>query len=411
VDVHNVVPSTMSIPPPPLDDPSVSDPLECPPLCWGVIGCGRVSSDFVQALKHLPSASVVACAARSEESAKTFAAMHKVPKYYGDYDDLLADDEVQIVYVGNIHSFRRQIGEKCLKANKHVLLEKPFACSAKDAEHLISLAKERKLFLMEGMWTRFFPAVEQARRLVFGSGDEMGVIGEVVSVHSDFNFKASDHEHYPSSFVYDHALGGGASFLVAPYPIAASTLFFGGGMPDNVKAVGQVDERTGVDLQAAMVLSFPPTGDVAPAVDESNMDENTPKLPGCGVATLLFGMLGESEEETVIVGTKGRLILQNPGHCPTKLRLITKGDGHRGDVGEERMYEYPVPVDTEEITNAGGYFYPNSAGFAYEAAAVARCIGAGKTEAPQFPLSETLINMKLIDELRAQLGVKPLPPS
>jgi dihydrodiol dehydrogenase / D-xylose 1-dehydrogenase (NADP) len=141
------------------------------------------------------------------------------------------------------------------------------------------------------------------------------------------------------------------------------------------------------------------------------MDENTPKLPGCGVATLLFGMLGESEEETVIVGTKGRLILQNPGHCPTKLRLITKGDGHRGDVGEERMYEYPVPVDTEEITNAGGYFYPNSAGFAYEAAAVARCIGAGKTEAPQFPLSETLINMKLIDELRAQLGVKPLPPS
>jgi dihydrodiol dehydrogenase / D-xylose 1-dehydrogenase (NADP) len=160
-----------------------------------------------------------------------------------------------------------------------------------------------------------------------------------------------------------------------------------------------------------MVLSFPPTGDVAPAVDESNTDENTPKLPGCGVATLLFGVLGESEEETVILGTKGRLVLQNPGHCPTKLRFILKGDGNRGNAKEERLYEYPVPVDTEEITNAGGYFYPNSAGFAYEAAAVARCIGAGKTEAPQFPLSETLINIRLIDDLRAQLGVKPLPRS
>ena len=129
-----------------------------------------------------------------------------------------------------------------------------------------------------------------------------------------------------------------------------------------------------------------------------------------GVATLLFGMLGESEEETGVLGTKGRLILENPGHCPTKLKFIPKNDGGRGSGGEEILYEYPVPADTEEITNAGGYFYPNSAGFAYEAAAVARCIFAGKTETPQYTLSETLVNMKLIDELRAQLGVKPVPP-
>jgi len=130
------------------------------------------------------------------------------------------------------------------------------------------------------MWTRFFPAVEQARRLVFGAGEEKGILGEVVSVHSDFNLKASDHEEYPTSFVYNHKLGGGASLLVAPYPIAAATLFFKGAMPDSIQAAGQVDEGTGVDLQAAVALSFPPTGNVAPAVDESNKDENTPKLPG-----------------------------------------------------------------------------------------------------------------------------------
>ena len=130
------------------------------------------------------------------------------------------------------------------------------------------------------MWTRFFPAVTKARNLVFGTEAEKGILGEVVSVHSDFNFKASDHEEYPSSFVYNHKLGGGASLLVAPYPVAAATMFFKGAMPDSIKAVGQVDKGTGVDLQAAVSLSFPPTGDVAPAVDESVTDEDTPKLPG-----------------------------------------------------------------------------------------------------------------------------------
>lgn len=193
---------------------------------------------------------------------------------------MLQDSEVEIVYVGNLHSFRRPIGKKCLLANKHVLLEKPFACSAGDAEYLISLARERNLFMMEGMWTRFFPAVEQARRLVLGTKDRPGVIGEVVSVISDFNFNASDHEEYPTSILYDHKKGGGASLFIAPYPIAASTLFFKGAEPDKVYAVGQVDRDTGVDLQVSMSLSFPPTGDTAPVLDKNDTNENSPKVPG-----------------------------------------------------------------------------------------------------------------------------------
>jgi len=147
------------------------------------------------------------------------------------------------------------------------------------------------------MWTRFFPAVEQARRLALGDGTTGGggVIGEVVQVVSDFNFNASDSDAYPTSFFYDRALGGGASYLVAPYPLAAATLFFRGAQPDAIKVVGQVDdERTGVDLQASMIMSFPPTGNVPPALDPNNTLENTAKLPGAGMAICSYGFLGDS---------------------------------------------------------------------------------------------------------------------
>jgi len=398
--------TTMTPPLSPLDDPSRSltnDPLTCPPLKWGIIGCGRVSHDFVQALKLLPTAQVVAAAARNIDSAQAFATKHGIKKYYGGYDELLADSDVDIVYVGNIHAFRRETGEKCLLANKHVLLEKPFALNTTDAEYLINLAKERQLFIMEGMWTRFFPAVELARKIVLQDKQ----IGEVVSVHSDFNFNASDNEEYPSSFVYNHKLGGGASFLLAPYPIAAATLFFNGATPDHVKVVGQVDKTTGVDLQAVMAVSFPPTSDLAPAVDDTNTKENTPKLPGAGSATLSFGLVGESAEETTVIGTKGRLTICTPGHCPTKLILQMKGSG-RGQSAGSFVYEYPIPIDTEEIVSAGGYVYPNSSGFAYEAAAVARCIAAGKIEPPQYTHDDTLNNMRMVDQIRSQLGIREI---
>lgn len=399
----------LSKPPPPLDDPSVSNPLDCPPLQYGMIGCGRVSHDFVQALKHLPTQRVVACATQNDlERAQVFATKHNIPQAYGTYDALLQDPNVQLVYVGNIHIFRRDIVEQCILANKHVLVEKPFACNATDAEYLITLAQGRKLFVMEGMWTRFFPVVEQARRLLHGtSPDEPNhVLGEIVTVNSDFNIQASDHEEYPTSFMYQRKLGGGATLLTGPYPIAAALLCFPNLEPSQIKAVGQLDDHTEVDLQVSVVLNFPSTSDVAPAMDESRTDgERTPKLPGAGTATLSYGLLCESEEMTAMIGTKGRLTILNPSHNPTRLKLEPKAHG-RGNAEDTIVYEYPLPRDTPDIIAAGGFVYPNSAGFCYEAAAVARCIASGKLEAPQYPLSETLRVLRIMDEIRSQLHMK-----
>lgn len=386
--------SSGDIPPTPLDDPNCKDPMACPPLKWALIGCGRVSHDFCQALKHLPTQQVVACATASDLSrAQAFATMHDIPHAFGSYEELVQQEttNVDIVYVGNVHSLRRETGELCLNAGKHLLLEKPFACSEEDAKYLIDLARSKDLFLMEGLWTNFFPAVEKARQVV-----RNGQLGEIVQVTSDFNFYGADTDPYPTGFIYNKKLGGGAGFLVAPYCLAAASNFFPG-HPNKVRAVGQVDATTGVELQAAVVLEYPPTSRDRP-------DHNYAKLPDAGVASLSFGFLCETAEETLVVGTKGRLKIHAPAHCPTKMTLELKATG-RGQVGETLTYDYPLPLDTATILSAGGWKYPNSAGFCYEAAAVARCITAGMKECPQMPLDQTLRNLKLMEEVRWQLGV------
>jgi dihydrodiol dehydrogenase / D-xylose 1-dehydrogenase (NADP) len=402
--------------------------LDCPSLQWGILGCGRVSHDWCLALQHLPSQRVMACATSSSSSTSTstsddslrarqFAELHNIPASYQSYEQLCEDPNVHIVYVGNVHSTRREVVELCLQHNKHVMVEKPFAMNSRDAEHLIQLAAEKPhLFVTEGMWTRYFPAVQHARNLI-----QQGAIGDVCTVLSDFNINAADHEEYPSSFFYQPHLGGGATLLVGPYPVAAAIMAFGGRMPTQIKAVGQVDHHTGVDLHATLVLGFDP-----PAADKDGTNDNvlapklSPVVPGAGTATLTYGILCESEEVTTIIGTRGRITILTPSHNPTAIKLEIKGHG-RGIVAEPpTVYHYPLPEDTPEILQRGGFNYPNSAGFCYEAAAVARCIhdleqhhnnkneekGAGSVAAagaPQYPLNETLVVMKILDEVQRQI--------
>jgi len=148
---------------------------------WGFLGCGRIASDFVNALKSVNGAELTACAARSEASAQHFGTTHGVGAAYGSYEALAADPSVDVVYVSTLHHLHKQHALMCLQARKHVLVEKPIALTLQDANELVEEAARAGVFLMEGVWTRFFPAVRKAKALL-----RADAIGSVKAVYSDF---------------------------------------------------------------------------------------------------------------------------------------------------------------------------------------------------------------------------------
>eukprot|EP00977_Amphora_coffeiformis_P001044 scaffold220_cov169-Amphora_coffeaeformis.AAC.24 len=123
----------------PLDSPTLENPLECPPLRWGLIGCGRVSHDFTQALKHIPTARVVACSTASDATrAQAFANKHGIEQAYGTYEELVNDPNVDIVYVGNVHAFRLQIGGECVVVEERM---KCYEYGIRNTEYSTSLVE------------------------------------------------------------------------------------------------------------------------------------------------------------------------------------------------------------------------------------------------------------------------------
>jgi dihydrodiol dehydrogenase / D-xylose 1-dehydrogenase (NADP) len=347
------------------------------------LGCGRIASDFINALKSADGAELAACAARSTSSAESFASTHGVNAAYGSYEELAADDNVDIVYVSTIHHLHHEHAMLCLEAGKNVLVEKPIALTHEHATELADAASERGLFLMEGMWTRFFPVVRKARALM-----DAGEIGEIKSIHSDFGF-VLDAESRPH--MVDVAQGGGGLMEIGCYPIAAALMGLGQDVTQ-VAAAGHVTDG-GVDLSAGMTL-YGTEG---------------------AMAVLTYTLHAQTPEETLIAGTKGHIRIHSPAHCPTRITLTNIGGR---ESSTEEMFEIPLPLPHSSARLAQGeqsasncaapysmFHYPNSMGMVYEAEAVMECIREGQTECEEFTVAESLEVMRICDEVRGQLGV------
>ncbi|MFJ4911421.1 Gfo/Idh/MocA family protein [Streptomyces sp. NPDC088726] len=320
---------------------------------WGVLATGGIAGTFTADLLAMPDAEVVAVASRTDTAAKAFAERFAIPRAYGSWAELVADDEVDVVYVATPHSAHREAAGLALEAGKHVLCEKAFTLNEREARELVELARERGLFLMEAMWTYCNPVIRRMAELV-----RDGAIGEIRTVQADFGF-AGDFgaEHR----LRDPALGGGALLDLGVYPVSFAQLLLG--EPDRVRADALLSPE-GVDLNTGMLLGW---------------DSGATALLACSV-------VGHHPTAATVIGTAGRIDFPDSFFYPRHFVL------HRAGREPEEVASGPGPQGLS--------------GMQYEAAEVMRAVRAGETESPLVPLDGSLAVMRTLDAVRDRVGVR-----
>jgi predicted dehydrogenase len=320
------------------------------PLRWGIIGTGGIAARFAADLRLLDEAELVAVGSRSQAAADSFGEQFGAARRHPSYADLVADPDVEAVYVSTPHPGHHDATVLALEAGKAVLCEKPFMINAREADHVIGLARQRGLFLMEAMWTRFLPHMVRVRQLL-----DSGVLGEIRTVHADHG---QWFEPDPSHRLFDPALGGGALLDLGVYPVSFASFVLGD--PARVTAVSD-PAFTGVDGQTSVLLQYP---DGAHAV----------------LTTTLWAA---GPNRAAVVGTRGRIEIDGTWYAPTTFTVLSRDD--------QVVERYQVP--------RVGH------GLRYQAAEVARCVRAGRTESAVMPLDETSTIMATMDEVRRQIGL------
>ena len=317
---------------------------------WGIIGTGSIAKKFAEGLGVLPDAELIAVGSRAQETADEFAERFGVRNRHLNYEALAGDPEIDAVYVATPHPLHRENSILCLNAGKAVLCEKPFAINAREAEEVIHVAREKNLFLMEAMWTRFLPVMVRLRQVL-----SEGAIGEVRMLCCDFGFRAGFN---PRGRLFDPELGGGALLDVGVYTVSLSSMIFGA--PARVAGLAHLGE-TGVDEQSAFVLAH----------------------EGGELSVLSTAVRTRTAQEAVILGTEGRIRLHSPWWRGTKMTVSAAGE-------EDESVELPYDGN----------------GYNCEAAEVGKRLREGKLESEIMPLDETLSVMKTMDRIREEWGLK-----
>jgi predicted dehydrogenase len=298
---------------------------------------------------HVPGASVVAVASRSAERAKAFADRFGIARAYGSYAEIVADDEVDVLYLTTPHPQHYEIALAGIEAGKALLVEKTFTATVAGAGEVIAAARDRGVFVMEAMWTRFQPAIVTARRLV----DE-GAIGEIRQVQADLGV---DRAYDPTHRLFDPAQGGGAMLDLGVYPVSFAHYFLG--EPATVDVVGSL-APTGVDYEAGVLLGYP--------------DGRS--------ASILMSLRNPTPGAARMFGTGGWIEVPPRFHHPKHIVLHRAG-------GDPETIERP----------------PLGRGYSHELLEVTQGVQAGWTESAVMPLDDTLAVQRTLNYACERLGV------
>jgi dihydrodiol dehydrogenase / D-xylose 1-dehydrogenase (NADP) len=337
---------------------------------WGILTCGKISNDFVNALTNTPNAQVVACAARSLESAKKFSKTHNIPVAYGSYEELVKDKNVDIVYIGSLHNAHYEHTMLALNHGKHVLVEKPAGMNLKEVQAMYKLAAEKNLYLMEGLWTVFFPAFQKVQELI-----NNGTIGDVNFVEVDFGVA------FPPTVdrIWKPELAGGGLLDIGVYSVGLVTMLINGGKerPSEIKALGVVEN--GVDVVGSATMKY---------------KDNK-------IAVAKWNCRGSSPGEIVAVGNKGYIRVLGPFHHPINVVVhnLLEGPGGRTET-HQYYFPFPAPKHLNSPMNFTG-----SIGFTYEATAVQNDILQKKQFNSTYTPTASMIVSGILEEVRRQIGL------
>ena len=320
---------------------------------WGILACGKIAKKFAADLKLVEDGELIAVASRDVERAKQFAADFPAKYVFGSYEELVNCDEVDAIYVASPHSHHHEHTLLCLSHGKAVLCEKAFAINQQQAKEMIELARTKKVFLMEALWTRFLPHYLKVRDMI-----AEGKLGELKGVLANFGFKPPEPV---SQRLFEPALGGGSLLDIGIYPVFLAQSILG--VPDSITA--KMDPaHTGVDEQCSMVFHY----------------KN-------GITANLFSTLASNlETDADIFGTKGRIRLTNRFYEPSAT-----------------IQYYPDIITSRTIISI-----EKEAGWGYqhEIRHVNECLQKGLTESPVWSLDETLSLMQTLDAIREGMRLR-----
>ena len=330
-------------------------------LRWGIISTGKIARTFARSLAQSESGELIGVASRTPEGAAKFAAEFGVSRAHGSYEALLADPEVEVVYIATPHPWHAHWSIQAARAKKHVLCEKPLGMNHAEVNAIVQAARENDVFLMEAFMYRCHPQTREVVRLL-----RSGTLGVVKSIHASFCIDGA----YPASGrVLNNDLGGGGILDVGCYPVSMARLVAGIAIgepfsePDSLHALGHVGENSRVDEYTSAILKFP--GEI--------------------VATLATAVQLWQDNSVRIFGSEGRLWLRAPWH-PAQ-------DADHSEIVIER------PKREAEIIRV-----PAAATiYSYEIDAVLAQLA--QRQAEEMSWADSLGNARTLDRWRQALGV------
>ncbi len=319
---------------------------------WGIVGPGRIAEKVAADFTLLPSAKLAAVASRSVERARAFALRHGIEtsRAYGSYAELFADDTVDVVYLATPNPHHHRLALEALEAGKHLVVEKPFTVTYEGAHEVVARAKSSGRFVMEGMWTRFQPAVQRVRELV-----REGAIGELRGLQVDLGIQAPSDAH---DRFFSKELGGGALFDLGVYAVSFAQMLFGD--ESELSVQGSV-APTGVEAEAALLLGY----------------------PGGRRAQIMVSLVTATPGAARIFGSEGHLDVLPRFHHPNDLVL------HRNGRSPEAL---AVPA--------------RGRGYVHELEHVTEAVREGRHESDVMPLSDTLAVMRVLGRACNELGIR-----